>query len=112
MLQVAATCCTKKNLVLLLVTNPDVACGGGNTGNKALQLAHTMLRRQLQGNVARITALKVSLQVALTIRLYSLNKDASHSYRFAIERRGMSVASPGLMVVMKTAGFVLEVTAE
>jgi len=34
---------------------PDVACGGGNKGNKALQLAHKMLRHKLQGNVARIT---------------------------------------------------------
>jgi len=54
-LQVAATCCTKLNSVLLLATNPDVACGGDNTGNKALQLAHTMLCNKLQGNDARIT---------------------------------------------------------
>jgi len=38
-----------------LGSTSDVACGGGNTGSKALQLAHTMLRQKLQRNVARIT---------------------------------------------------------
>ena len=38
-----------------LGSSSDVACGGSNTGNKALQLAHTVLRDKLQRNVARIT---------------------------------------------------------
>ena len=48
--------------VLLLATNSDVAYGGGNTGNKALQLAHAMLRDKLQGNVARITGPSIELK--------------------------------------------------
>ena len=38
-----------------MTANPDVACRGGNTGNKALQIALTVLRDKLQGNIPRIT---------------------------------------------------------
>jgi len=50
-------------------------------------------------------SLQVFRQVALTIRLYSLYRNASLSYSFPIERRGMLVASPGLSVVMKVDMF-------
>ena len=55
-------------------TFPDVACGGGNTGNKALQLANTMLRHKLQGNVARFT-----WPLVMNRSVYLVNSQASQA---------------------------------